>query len=99
MMLTAFVGPVGALPCDRQTNANPPSIISHVSVNVTGPAGPIGPPLASPSKVQVPTKYDSRWNSGPGLGMAGCAQALDATASTIANAKQMCRMVSPRADC
>ena len=64
-------GPQGDCPWPWQTTVNFPSNHSHFSVDVILPPGPISPGFISPSMAQVPTKYPSRWCSGPGFGAAG----------------------------
>src|SRR5687767_1448038 len=98
MMPNPFVGPIGDVPCDRHTTANPPSNHSHVSVLVTFPPGPNGLGFISPVIVHVPTKYASFWCSAVGFGACGgCCDARLATAESVktANAWDVLFTIAP----
>src|SRR6266850_5253872 len=73
-----LAGPIGVFPSVSQTTVNCPSNQAHLLVEVIFPPGPIAPGFISPSVVQLPTKYLSRWCSGPGLGGVGSCAKLNA---------------------
>src|SRR5436309_8785757 len=76
-MPSAFVGPIGPFPSERQTTAKPPSNHSQVSRLVIFPPGMKGLGFVSASAVHLPTKYASFLCSGPGFGFSAgaCASA------------------------
>ena len=64
----AFTRPHWGCSLVLHTTENRPSNQSHLLLCVNFPPGPIAPGFSSPSVVQLPTKYLSRWFSGAGLG-------------------------------
>src|SRR5882762_8853272 len=90
-MPSAFVGPIGPFPSERQTTAKPPSNHSQVSRLVIFPPGMKGLGFMSASADHLPTKYPSFLYSGPGFGFSA---GVSASASPDDSARQTARLRS-----
>src|SRR3989304_2931568 len=98
-MPSAFVGPIGPFPSERQSTAKPPSNHSQMSTVVIFPPGMKGFGFMSPSVVHLPTKYPSFLCSGPGFGFSpgACASArLDDRTRQTASVKCLVLMAHLR---